>query len=115
MITLSRLKKNFGLKVKKCREDSGLTQTKLAELIGIEPASLSRIESGKSFVSSVILHKICRALNVEPVKLFDFKDIYENDLPKNDKIIAINTILAKLTDEQLDFIHGVITTLKQNI
>ena len=43
MITLSRLKKNFGLKVKKYREDSGLTQTKLAELIGIEPASLSRI------------------------------------------------------------------------
>lgn len=115
MITLSRLKKNFGLKVKKYRENSGLTQTKLAELVGIEPASLSRIESGKSFVSSVILHKICRTLNVEPVKLFDFKDIYENNLPKNDKIIAINAILAKLTDEQLDFIHGVITNLKQNI
>lgn len=115
MITLSRLKKNFGLKVKKYREDLELTQTKLAELIGIEPASLSRIESGKSFVSSVILHKICRALNVEPVKLFDFKDIYENNLPKNDKIIAINAILAKLTDEQLDFVHGVITNLKQNI
>ena len=114
MITLSRLKKNFGLKVKKYRENSGLTQTKLAELVGIEPASLSRIESGKSFVSSVILHKICRTLNVEPVKLFDFKDIYENDLPKNDKIIAINAMLAKLTDEQLDFIHGVITTLKKD-
>ncbi|HIS83108.1 TPA: hypothetical protein IAD41_05840 [Candidatus Scatenecus faecavium] len=47
--------------------------------------------------------------------MFDFKDIYENNLPKNDKIIAINAILAKLTDEQLDFIHGVITNLKQNI
>ena len=33
----------------------------------------------------------------------------------DDKIIAINAILAKLTDEQLDFIHGVITNLKQNI
>ena len=114
MITLSRLKKNFGLKVKKYREDSGLTQTKLAELIGIEPASLSRIESGKSFVSSVILHKICRALNVEPGKLFEVKDIYENDLPKCAKIIAIAKILECLTDEQLDFIYGVITTLKKD-
>ena len=51
---------------------------------------------------------------MEPVKLFDFKDIYENDLPKCAKIIAIAKILECLTDEQLDFIYGVITTLKKD-
>ena len=41
------IRKQVGKKIQKIRKSKGFTQEKLAELIGIEPPSLSYIETGK--------------------------------------------------------------------
>ena len=66
------LKEDFGKSLKAIRTLKGITQEKLAELIGIEQRQLSRIETGKSFISFGTLEKICLVLDVAPAELFKF-------------------------------------------
>ncbi len=42
------IKKSFGARIKELREQKGLNQEQLAEIIGLESRHLSRIETGKS-------------------------------------------------------------------
>ena len=71
--------KKIGAKIVYYRKIRGLTQEELAELVGISPQYLSRIENGNyhKSVSLSILMKIAEKLNVTMVQLM--KDIEEND------------------------------------
>ena len=79
--------KNFGKQLKKLREKKGYSQENLAELVGLEYQTISRIETGYYFTSYDNLVKIADALNVKLKDLFDYD--YENysrkDLIKNIK------------------------------
>ena len=66
------IKKLLGLKIKEVRKARNLTQEKMAELIGIEPPSLSNIENGKYYPTAENLEKILSVLNVGPQELYDF-------------------------------------------
>lgn len=68
------IKKLFGKKVKEKRTNLRLTQEQLAEKAGISPKSLSQIELGNNFVSAENLDAICKALDILPKELFDFKE-----------------------------------------
>ena len=41
----------IGQAIRKCRKDKGITQTKLAELIGCVPCQISHWEMGRQFPS----------------------------------------------------------------
>ena len=58
------IKKNLGIKIRSIRRAKGYTQEKLAELVGIEPPSLSYIETGKFSTSVETLQKLVDVLNV---------------------------------------------------
>ncbi len=58
------IKKNLGIKIRSIRRAKGYTQEKLAELVGIEPPSLSYIETGKFSPSVETLQKLADVLNV---------------------------------------------------
>lgn len=62
----------LGKKIREIRLEKGFTQNNLAIACNFEKASMSRIEAGKTNVSILTLKKICKALNVEMVELFDF-------------------------------------------
>lgn len=64
------IKKAFGEKLKRLRSKRKFTQEQLAEMIGISPKNLSKIEVGASFISSETLEKILVALNVTTEELF---------------------------------------------
>lgn len=68
------IKKLFGKKIKEKRTNLRLTQEQLAEKAGISPKSLSQIELGNNFVSAENLDAICKALDILPKELFDFKE-----------------------------------------
>lgn len=67
------LKEAFGLKLKELRKEQGLTQEKLAEIIDLTARQLSRIESGKNFISAETLAKISIALDVDLNRVFSFE------------------------------------------
>lgn len=73
------LKKLFGLNVQKYRKLKNYTQEKLSEIIGIDPASISAIETGKYFVSAENLYKLSQALNVKISDLFNFENLSSNE------------------------------------
>ena len=60
----------LGDKIKTLRQVKGLTQNELATQCNFEKASMSRIESGKTNISILTLHKISKALNVEMEEFF---------------------------------------------
>lgn len=51
-------------RIKQLRQERGITQTQLAEMIGIKQPSLARIESGRHTIRLDILERICEALGV---------------------------------------------------
>lgn len=69
-----------GQRIKKIRKSKKYTQEKLAELIGIEPQSLSYMETGKFSPSPDTLQKLGEILNVKPYEFYYFEDITEDEM-----------------------------------
>lgn len=55
-------RERIGRRVKEIRLEKGITQEELAEMVGIQRASLSRIEAGRFSVGLDILSKIAGIL-----------------------------------------------------
>lgn len=72
-------KKMLGQRIKEVRKAKGLTQEKLAEIIGIETGSLSAIESGRHFPSLITLEKIAIHFDIEMNVFFDFSQYLPED------------------------------------
>ena len=64
------LKKELGKRIQQIRKHKKLTQDMLAELIGIDPKNVSRIENGNNYPSPETLVSIAKALDVEIYELF---------------------------------------------
>ena len=65
--------KNIGIKIKQLREQSGLTQEKLAEIAGISLDYMGKIEVNINKPGLKTILKLANALKVEPYKLLKFK------------------------------------------
>jgi transcriptional regulator with XRE-family HTH domain len=65
------IKIKIGLKIKKLRLKSGLSQEKLANLANLDRTYIPGIEKGKRNVSIIVLEKIAKALNVSLKTFFD--------------------------------------------
>lgn len=65
-------KQAFGKSLKQIRKSKNITQEVLAEMIGIHPRQVSKIETGEHFPNSSTLENICVALSVAPRDLFNF-------------------------------------------
>lgn len=59
-------KKNIGHNLRVLRKQSGMTQSELAEEIGVSKDHISHAEIGFGSISMPLLLEICRALNVTP-------------------------------------------------
>ena len=75
-----QLKKQLGKKIQLIRKSRNLTQDELAEKIGIDTKSVSKIENGISYPEAETLSAIIGVLNVNPYELFLFK----NEIPYDD-------------------------------
>ena len=87
------LKKELGKRIQNIRKAKSITQERLAEIIGIDPKNVSRIENGNSYPSAETLTAIADALDVEIYELFTFK----NRIPLNQ---IKNEIISALEDEK---------------
>ena len=109
MINSSNIKIILGENIKNLRKAKGLSQEKLAEIIGLERDSLSSIETGRSFTSSEVL---ANYFNVEISLLFKSGYIEHSDKDFNLKK-EINRLLSDCNHELLEKIYNIIITLKK--
>lgn len=100
-------KELLGMRIKEFRENRKLTQDKLAEMVGIDPKHLSRIENGRNYPSFETLEKILESLNISYQDIFNYKHF----LNKNDMIKIINTKLSNLNDDKLTFVFKMINEI----
>lgn len=69
---MAKSRKLLGKRIKNLRRKGGLSQEQFAELISIDPNSVSRIECGVHYPSMETLEKISEVLKVELRDLFIF-------------------------------------------
>lgn len=69
------LKQDLGQRIQKLRKDKKITQEQLAEMVGIDPKNISRIEKGNNYPTAENLTSIANALNVDIYELFVFNSI----------------------------------------
>lgn len=64
--------KNFSNRLKLLREEKGLSQTELANLLYFDPSTISKYESGDVLPSLSALEKIAKFFNVKVHYLIGF-------------------------------------------
>ena len=97
--------KNFGKHLKRLREARGLSQEQLAELVGLEYQTISRIETGYYFTSFDNLQKISKALGLTIKDLFDFP---EDELSKAQLLKLITKDIKNFDTRDLRNVHKMI-------
>lgn len=75
----------IGRKIKKCREDLGISQERAAEMCSISPSFYSNIERGVKIMSLETFAAVCNAFSISA----DF--LLNDELPKTDEVI-LNTL-----------------------
>lgn len=93
---MNEFKKQLGRKIKEIRLKLRLKQDEFSAKIGIEPPTLSNIETGKTTPTLITIKNIIDAFNIEPNDLFDCKHLLdESSVDKEVKIIYQKLSLDK--------------------
>lgn len=85
-------KELLGTRIREIRKAKGLSQERLAELVGIEPRHVSRIEVGKSYPTISRLEKLSMVLGVTMRDFFDFGHLKSPDEREKDMEIIIKNL-----------------------
>lgn len=82
-------KEMLGKRLRELRKRKGINQEKLAELINVDPTTISNIENGKNYPSLINLENLLGVLDSSFLEAFDFdhKNSSENLLTQiNEKL-----------------------------
>ena len=92
--------------VRAIRHERGLSQAQLAELAGLNQATISKLERGDMNVTLDKIHAIARALRVEPAELFTLPDLQRRalaaisaiDPARRDAALVVLEAMARKSD-----------------
>lgn len=82
-------KELLGKRLRELRKRKGINQEKLAELIDVDPTTMSNIENGKNYPSMINLENLLNVLDSSFMEAFDFEH-------KNSDKDLITQIIDKL-------------------
>lgn len=99
----------IGKRIKYLRENRRLTQEQLAELSGLQPGTITSIETGVRFMSEETLAAIVKALDISYSELFSFNEREHN----NSHIDAVIYEFSSLTDIECEYFLKIIRLYKQ--
>lgn len=100
----------LGKRIKELRKAKGLTQENLAELIDVEPVTISRIERGVRFPQKENLELIAEKLDVKIKDLFDFSHCDD----KKKLLADIQNMINMAKTKDLQYIHKMMTFYFEN-
>ena len=107
MSSETEIKTNFGNNVRDLRLQKGLTQEKLAEIIGIQAQTVTAIENGKTFISCEVLSAISEYFKVDVSVLF-LPKIQINNEDNQNYISKIKSLLPKFNSKKLEEIYNIL-------
>ena len=107
------IRKIIGNNVLNARKIRNLSQEQFAEMIGIEPSALSKIENGKSYPSQQTLENIICALKIKPDVLFKTEE--KIDIEKAYKELLVQLEQNKQNEELFTKVYYKIQELTSNI
>jgi DNA-binding XRE family transcriptional regulator len=107
---MTSLSKCIGQKIKETRKRVKMTQFDLANLVGVDPKYISRIETGTSYPSLSVCEKIFDILNIK------VKNIFEDDFDMDKEVLisSINILLKETSLKNLKVIKSIVESLAQN-
>ena len=75
---MTNIKKHLGSNIKFYRNNNGISQAKLADMIDMATNYLGLIENGKKFPSAEMIERIATALGKDTTELFILSPIEQN-------------------------------------
>lgn len=102
-------KELLGARIKELRKACKFTQEELAELIGVEPQHMCRVESGRSYPSIDRLEKISKALNTPLKDFFEFMHLED----AADRLENIEVLTKNLSEERQKFVYRMLKVLQE--
>jgi len=104
---MANLKSKFGKRVKEIRKSKGYTQEQIAEIIGIEPPNISKLEKGVHFPNPDNIEKLANALNSDIKDLFDFGHFEDKSTIKT----KLKNYIDEANDKEIEFVYKFIVAL----
>ncbi len=101
-------KELLGRRLRELRKRKGINQEKLAELINVDPTTISNIENGKNYPSMINLENLLVVLDSSFLDAFDF----EHKNTDADLLTQINQKLKDNPDKIEDFYKIVVALTK---
>jgi len=98
------VKKLLGERIRELRKAKGLTQEQLAELVGVEPRHISRVEGGYSSPSIERLARIAEILEVPIKALFDYMHLNDS----KDRLEDIESAISGMSEEYQKIIYKIV-------
>ena len=98
----------LGKRLRELRKRKGINQEKLAELIDVDPTTISNIENGKNYPSLINLENLLDVLDCSFLDAFDFDHKNNNE----DLILQINQKLKNNPEKIQDFYKIVVALTK---
>ena len=98
----------LGRKIRLLRKSKGWTQDYLSELLGINPKSVLRIESGQTFPTIQNLEKLAEVFGIEIADLFNNRSF--DEIPNLKKVI--NEMIETLDDNKIRNLYNFLYAIK---
>ena len=98
----------LGKRIRELRKRKGINQEQLAELINVDPTTISNIENGKNYPSLINLENLLNVLDSNFLEAFDF----DHKSAAEDLIFQINQKLKDNPQKLEDFYKIVIALTK---
>ena len=106
---MQELRRRFGGLVAAHRRRLGWTQDDLSARAEISVDMISRMEAGATGARFTTISKLAEAMEIDPAELFS-PDVPGTALQRP-RLVAITTRLARLSDDDLDWLDGVLTAI----
>lgn len=98
------IRKLLGERIRELRKAKGLTQEQLAELVGVEPRHISRVEGGYNSPSIERLARIAEVLEVPIQELFNFMHLNDSE----DRMKDIDAVIRGMSEEYQKIVYKVV-------
>ncbi|GCC52391.1 XRE family transcriptional regulator [Chryseotalea sanaruensis] len=103
--------KNIGKIIKQIREEKGLTQQQLAELINMHRSNYSKVESGERDLSIDAIHKVAKYFGMTIDQLVNFDGTMPEEVTVEDKSIMEQVkLIQELEPEEKSMVFKMIET-----
>lgn len=111
---------NIGKKIKNARQDKGLTQQELGEIIGVQKSAIAKYESGRVVnIKRSTLQKLAKALDIRPSELIfeespkDMAELHVKIISDFELMEAIKSYYT-LSENNQKTIRDLISNLSKN-